>query len=90
MKDFECYHVVCQYSSDACSGCKYEMDCYNYFLNYMKRNIDNLQSDDYLKETIKKLSDSVPNKTKTNIDTKIRFEIESNKLINEFAKIGSC
>lgn len=35
MKDYECYHAVCQYSSDECSGCKYEMDCYNHFLNYM-------------------------------------------------------
>ena len=37
MRDYECYHVICQYSSDKCSGCKHEMDCYNHFLNYMLR-----------------------------------------------------
>lgn len=30
--EYECYHAVCQYSDDACDGCKYEMDCYNRFL----------------------------------------------------------
>lgn len=33
MEHYECYHAVCQYSDDACDGCKYEMDCYNHFLN---------------------------------------------------------
>ena len=37
MKDYECYHAICQYSSDGCSGCKHEMDCYNHFLNHMLR-----------------------------------------------------
>lgn len=38
MREYECYHAVCQYSADGCSGCKYEMDCYNHFLNYMKKS----------------------------------------------------
>jgi hypothetical protein len=35
MKDYACYHAVCQYSADGCSGCKYEVDCYDHFLKYM-------------------------------------------------------
>lgn len=37
MKDYECYHAVCQYSADACSGCEHEMDCYHHFLKHMLR-----------------------------------------------------
>ena len=35
--DYPCYHSAIQYSADACDGCKYEMDCYNHFLKWMKR-----------------------------------------------------
>ena len=35
----ECYHAVCMYSSDACSNCKYDLDCHNKWLEYMlKKN----------------------------------------------------
>lgn len=40
MRDYECYHSVCQYSADGCSRCKYEMDCYNHFLNHMMKKKD--------------------------------------------------
>lgn len=37
MRDYECYHAVCQYSADACNGCEHEMDCYHHFLKHMLR-----------------------------------------------------
>lgn len=40
-----------------------------------------------LKETIAKLADSIPLQTKANIDTKYKFETETNELINAFAKL---
>ena len=36
--EYECYHAVGQYSADGCDGCKYEMDCYKYFLKYVSIN----------------------------------------------------
>lgn len=33
----ECYHVACMYSSDGCCNCKYEFECYEHFLNYMRK-----------------------------------------------------
>ena len=48
MKDYECYHAVCQYSSDGCSGCKHEMDCYNHFLKYMTTNNNKEINDDVI------------------------------------------
>lgn len=35
MRGYECYHAVCQYSADACSGCEHEMDCYHHFLKHI-------------------------------------------------------
>lgn len=34
----ECYMKPLQYSADACSGCKFEMTCYEVFLKYMMQN----------------------------------------------------
>ena len=34
----ECYHAVCMYSCDARSSYKYDMDCYEHFLNFMLKN----------------------------------------------------
>ena len=34
----ECYHAVCQYSSDACSDCEYSGDCHLHFLTFMLNN----------------------------------------------------
>lgn len=33
----ECYHAVIQYGSDGCAGCKYEFECYENFLKYLRR-----------------------------------------------------
>ena len=55
MKDYECYHAVCQYSSDGCSGCKYEMDCYNRFLNYMlkgRKRMDKFKAVDKFRDEL--------------------------------------
>ncbi len=55
MRDYECYHSVCQYSADECSRCKYEMDCYNHFLNHMMKKKDKEdKKDDILKITYKR------------------------------------
>lgn len=43
MRDYECYHAVCQWSADACCRCKYDMDCYRHFLEHMLRGKDNEQ-----------------------------------------------
>ena len=32
----ECYHAVCMYSCDACSNCKYDLDCHDNWLEYMR------------------------------------------------------
>ena len=53
MKDYECYHAVCQYSSDGCNGCKHEMDCYNHFLNYMLRGKIK-QNEDIKKDSLRR------------------------------------
>ena len=34
----ECYHAVCMYSCDACSSCKYDMDCYQKFMDYLLKS----------------------------------------------------
>ena len=31
----ECYHAICQYSSDGCSKCEYSGDCHLHFLTHM-------------------------------------------------------
>ena len=36
-REYSCYHAPVQYSADGCDRCKYEMDCYKHFLNYMTR-----------------------------------------------------
>ena len=46
MKDYECYHAVCQYSSDGCGGCKHEMDCYSHFLKHMTTSNNKEINDD--------------------------------------------
>ena len=34
----ECYKKPIQYDADACSGCKFEMRCYNTWAQYMNQN----------------------------------------------------
>ena len=36
----ECYHAVCMWSADGCCNCKYDMDCYEHWLEYMRRKDD--------------------------------------------------
>ena len=43
---------------------------------------------EYMKELIKKLTDSIPEQIKTNVDAQYDFNKDANGLIEAFAKIG--
>lgn len=43
---------------------------------------------EYMKEVIKKLTGSVPEQTKENVNAKYNFDKDTNALIESFAKIG--
>ena len=43
---------------------------------------------EYMKEVIKQLADSVPEKTKANADAKYNFDKDNKALLEAFTKIG--
>ena len=43
---------------------------------------------DYMKELIKKLTDSVPEQTKANVDARYNLDKDTKGLIEAFAKVG--
>lgn len=43
---------------------------------------------EYMKEVIRQFADSIPEKTKANVDAKCKFEVDNKALLEAFKNIG--